>query len=75
MNKKWSDLTANQKSKGIAILRQEPNFILRDEDNEVIEETDIAFIKRISEEWLYGMALGLHKNKQAREAREAVTDL
>ncbi len=75
IKKRWSDLTVNQKAKGIALIREQTDFLLNDEDGNVIDETDQVFLKRLSEEHFYELAIGLYRNKEARKVRESITDL
>jgi len=72
---RWSDLTAAQKTKGATILKAESNFRITDEDGELIDETDTVFVKRISEEWVYNMALRLHKRNESEKTRNDITSL
>lgn len=75
VKRKWSDLTASQKSKGVALIKEHSQFILKDEDDKPVAETDSNFIRRIADEWLYELALGLHRTKEALKARDLANDL
>lgn len=75
IKRKWTELTAAQKTKGLLLIKEHSQFILKDDDDKPVAETDSDFIKRIADEWLYEMALGLHKTKQALNARKAANDL
>ena len=74
-HKTWSDLTVEQKTKGVALLGEEAGFYLRDQNGDIIPETEGVFLKRISEKWLFDTALGQMRSKKSKEAIEAVTDL
>ena len=69
--KKWSELNPSQKTKGIALIKEHEQFFLKDDNGEVIVETDDIFTARIQDEWLHDVADGLVKAKGAIEGRKA----
>lgn len=73
--KKWKDLTSEQKAKGIEILKQQSRYILWDENDILIRESDVDFIERLKEEWLYETVLGLFQNRDALTARRSRIDI
>lgn len=73
--RKWSDLNANQKTRGVALIKTHEQFILKDDNGIPLPESDSDLIRRIADEWLHELALSLHKNEKANEAREAANDL
>ncbi len=72
---KWNDLTAGQKIKGIALIKEHEQFILKDDKGVEVVESDDQFIVRIAQEWLFELAIGLHRNKKGTEARNAAVSL
>ena len=72
---KWSDLTIDQKTKGIGLFREREDFLLFDSNDELITETDEQLIIRIGEEYLFKTALKLFRKKQLKITSDNTQEL